>query len=88
MYPEIMKLFYDEEVEVKAEAIALYIDLIDMYPYEFTMQNVIPVVMNDILTIDIISLWVVVAEKIGVLVIKLEAELQDPTFFTKILEYI
>jgi len=51
-----MKLFYDEEVEVKAEAIALYIDLIDMYPYEFTMQNVIPVVMNDILTIDIISL--------------------------------
>lgn len=75
MYPEIMKLFYDEEVEVKAEAIALYIDLIDMYPYEFTMQNVIPVVMNDILTIDIISLWVVVAEKIGVLVIKLEAEL-------------
>ena len=52
MYPEIMKLFYDEENEVKAEAIRLYIDLIDMYPYEFTMQNVIPVVTNDILTIE------------------------------------
>ena len=52
MYPEIMKLFYDEENEVKAEAIRLYIDLIYMYPYEFTMQNVIPVVTNDILTIE------------------------------------
>lgn len=35
MYPEIMKLFYDDENEVKAEAIGLFIDLIDIYPYDY-----------------------------------------------------
>ena len=88
MYPEIMKLFYDEENEVKAEAIGLFIDLIDIYPYDYIQANVVPVVINDILTIDNIFLREAIAKNFGMLCIKLEAELQDNELFYKIVDYV
>ena len=88
MYPEIMKLFYDDENEVKAEAIGLFIDLIDIYPYDYIQANVVPVVINDILTIDNMLLREAIAKHFGILCVKLEAELQEDTLFLKIMEYV
>jgi hypothetical protein len=52
------------------------------------VDNVVPVVVGDIFGCRRQAITEVVSGKLGMLVVKLEAELSEPTFFSKLIAYI
>lgn len=87
VFGEVLKLVNDEEVEVKREAASLLIDIIDLLPFEFIQEQVVPVMRTELLPTREPALRQSMAENFGNLIIKLEAELQDEDFRGQCLDF-
>lgn len=80
VFGEVLKLVNDEEVDVKCEAASLLIDIIDLLPFDIIQGQVLPVLRTDLLPTRDFGLRQSLAENFGILIVKLEAELQDEEF--------
>lgn len=87
VFEEVLKLVNDEEVEVKREAVSLLIDIIDLLPFEFMQEDVVPVLRTDLLPTRDPLMRQSIAENFGVLIVKMEAELQDEGFRRQCLDF-
>ena len=87
VFGEILKLINDEETDVKCEAASLLIDISDLLPFEFIQEEVVPVMRTDFLPTREPSLRQSMAENFGIVIVKLEAELQDEEFRGQCLDF-
>jgi hypothetical protein len=65
IFDEIIKLLRDEEVEIQGEAAALLLHTVDIFPHDFLLEHVLPVVRSTILNAN--ALPVVVRRIIEIL---------------------
>lgn len=87
VFGEVLKLVNDEELDVKREAVSLLIDIIDLLPFEFIQEEVLSVMRTDLLPTREPGLRQSMAENFGIVIVKLEAELQDESFRDQCLDF-
>ena len=87
VFPEVLKLVNDEEIEVKREAVSLLIDITDLFPFEYIQGQIMPVLRSDLLVSREPIIRSCISESFGMLIVKMEAELQDEDFRRQCIDY-
>mmetsp|Transcript_32873 Transcript_32873/g.57414 ORF Transcript_32873/g.57414 Transcript_32873/m.57414 type:complete len:606 (-) Transcript_32873:2545-4362(-) len=85
---EALKLVRDEVVEVKIEAFTMLTQILDNFPYDVNVNQVVPIIEAELLHSDDPYLLKHTSHIIGLLVSKLEAELSEEPFRTNLIDFI
>ncbi|CAG9325090.1 PPP4R4_4 [Blepharisma stoltei] len=80
IFEEIAKLADDEEPTVRSEAMGLLIEIVDMLPFDFTINNVLPILQRELTQPSSRAVKRELAKRFGQMIVKLEGELQEEDF--------
>ena len=86
-FDEIANLAEDERPPVRAEAIKVVVELVDMMSYGSIVASIVPVLTKELKDPSSNLVKNALAEKLGLMVVKMEAELKEQEFREACLEF-